>query len=356
MRAAGLARAQFDALAMLAATLVVPGSEFVARRVRTPSLDEQEIAGVPTTVVRPSGRRPWPAVVFANGATREGRQHPLVRRLAWGFGWAGYLTYVPDLPGVADGELTPSSLEKTVAVASHAASAADGTGTVALAGISTGATLSLLAAADPRLADRVSAVGALAPFADLEKIIMLATTRLYRNGERLDLYSPPPYLLVALTRSLTACLPPFAAQDGLCVQLRALDGDSTDPVVPLRALSTSDLGRDGTALLALLDNRDPARFLALYEALPEETRASVELLSPSRVAARILAPTEVLTAPRDTYFPLEEALAVTSAAPRGRLTLSGLFAHATPALSPRRIPDLGRLDGFIVRWMAAARG
>lgn len=356
MRAAAIARAQFDALTMLAAALVVPGSEFIARRVRTPRLDEEDVAGVETTVVRPESKPPWPAVVFANGATHEGRRHPLVRRLAWGFGWAGYLTYVPDLPGVADGELTRNSLEKTVAVASEAAASREGTGKVGLAGISTGATLSLLAAADPRLADRVSTVGALAPFTDLEKVIMLATTGLYRNGERLDSYSPPPYLLVALTRSLTACLPRFAAQEGLCAELRALDGNSTDPLAPLRRLSAGDLGADGAVLLELLANRDPERFAALYAALPEDTRSTVQLLSPALVAAQILAPAEVLTAPRDTYFPLEEALAVTSTAPRGRLTLSGLFAHATPALSPRRIPDLARLDGFIVRWMAAARG
>jgi hypothetical protein len=355
MRAAAVARAQFDALAMLAAALVVPGSEFVARRVRTPRLAEEEVAGVETTVVRPESKPPWPAVVFANGATHEGRRHPLVRRLAWGFGWAGYLTYVPDLPGVAAGELTRSSLETTVAVASQAADADDGTGKVGLAGISTGATLSLLAAADTGLAHRVSAVGALAPFTDLEKVIMLATTGAYRDGDRLDRYSPPPYLLVALTRSLVACLPPFAAQDRLCAELRALDGDSTAPLAPLRALPADELGAGGAALLDLLANRDPGRFEERYQALPEETRATVELLSPARVASRILAPTEVLTAPRDTYFPLEEALAVTQAAPRGRLTVSGLFAHATPALSPRRIPDLARLDGFIVRWMAATR-
>lgn len=356
MRPLRVLRAQFDAVAVLCATLVVPGTEFVARRVRTPRLEEEVVAGVPTTVVRPCSEPPWPALVFANGATSQGRKHPLVRRLAWGLGWAGYLTYVPDLPGVAAGELTPASLDAAVAVLSEAAATEHARGgRVAVAGISTGATLSLRAASSPQVAGRVSVVACVAPFTDLEKVIMLATTGRYPGSNGLESYTPPPYLLVALTRSLAATLAPGAARDRLCAELRALDGNSTEPLAPLQR-AAGELGPDGIAIHALLANREPARFDELFAAAPEATRATVRLLSPARDAARSEVRTEILCAPRDTYFPIDEAFALRGLSPSVRVTVTSMLGHAVPRFSLRKLAGLAAMNGFIVRSLAAARG
>jgi pimeloyl-ACP methyl ester carboxylesterase len=356
VRPLGLLRAQADAMAVLAAALALPGSEFVARRVRSPRLEEEIVAGVPTTVVRPSSKPPWPALVFANGATSEGRKHPLVRRLAWGCGWAGFLTYIPDLPGVAIGELTLRSFDAAVAVSSEAAAADDVRGgRVALAGISTGATLSLLAAATAELAGRVSVVAVVAPFTDLKRVIMLATTGVYPGSDGFERYTPPPYLLVALSRSLAATLPSGPGRDALCAELRALDEDSTAPRACFLRRSPEELGPDGIAVRALLVNDDPERFEALYAAAPETTRAAVARLSPIRTAEGLLAPTEILSGPRDSYFPLEEALALTRVAPRARVAVTSVLGHATPQLSLRTLGGLAALDNFVVRSLVAAR-
>ena len=356
MTALRLARAQLDAVAVLAAALIVPGAEFIARRTRTPSLEEEVVAGIETTVVRPASRPPWPALVFVNGATSEGRRHPLVQRLGWGLGWAGYVSFIPELPGVAAGELTPKTRDAAVEVTAAAAGSPETRGgRIALAGVSTGATLCLLAAADPELAARVSVVAAIAPFTDLEKVIMLATTGVYRTDEGLEPYSPPPYLLVALARSLAANLPRCPAGDDLCAELRTLDEKSPDPLAPFRRWSAAELGPGGVALHALLANRDPARFAELYAELPNEVRAAVDVLSPARVASHLVARTEILSQPRDKYFPLEEALAVVRDAQQARLTLTSVLSHGTPALTPRKLFELGALDGFTVRALAAAR-
>ena len=355
MSALRWANAQADAIAVLAAALVVPGSEFVARHVRTPTLEEEVVAGVPTTVVRPSSKPPWPALVFANGATREGRRHRIVRRLAWGLGWGGYLLYVPDLPGVAAGEVTEESLRATIAVAAHAAGSPEARdGRVGLAGVSTGATLSLLAASSAQVAERVSVVAAVAPFADLGKVIMLATTGVYRGEGGLERYSAPPYLLVAVTRSLAATLPPSPPRERLCAELQALAGDAADPLAPFGRQGDA-LGPEGAAIRSLLANRDPDRFDGLYAGLPEATRQAVEALSPVRTVAGLRAPAEIVTPPRDKYFPIDEAAALARAAPRARLTITGILSHATPKFSPSKALDLARLDGFIVRSLAATR-
>jgi hypothetical protein len=81
---------------------------------------------------------------------------------------------------------------------------------------------------------------------------MLATAGVYRTDGRLERYSPPPYLLVALTRSLAANLPHCPVGDELRAELRVLDGDSTDPLAPFRRWPVSKLGSSGIALHALL--------------------------------------------------------------------------------------------------------
>src|SRR5919201_997581 len=86
-------RAQFDALIALAITQRTPVIAPLARLVtNAPHVDEVAIAGQPATIVRPgAGDGPWPAIVFVNGATRRGRFHPRVQRLARGLARAGFL-------------------------------------------------------------------------------------------------------------------------------------------------------------------------------------------------------------------------------------------------------------------------
>jgi pimeloyl-ACP methyl ester carboxylesterase len=132
-------------------------------------------------------------------------------------------------------------------------------------------------------------------------------------------------------------------------------GNSTEPLAPFLRRSAEELGPEGAALRALLTNRDPARFDELYAAVPEATRAAVRTLSPALTATRLLAPAEILCAPRDTYFPLDEALALTRLAPGVRVTVTSVLGHATPQLSPRKVTGLIAMDGFIVRSLAAAR-
>src|SRR6185295_18260936 len=101
-----------------------------------------------------------------NGGTRLGCAHPAVQRLACGMGRAGYTVLVPELPGLREGRLTPATLEATVEVA-VAAAVREPTGRIVLFGVSAGASLGLLAAANPAVTDRVAMVVAIAPWADL---------------------------------------------------------------------------------------------------------------------------------------------------------------------------------------------
>jgi acetyl esterase/lipase len=294
-------------------------------------------------------------VLFSNGATPDGRAHPGVRRLGIGLARCGNVVFVPDLPGIATGELTP----RTAAAAVECAAAAAGSresrgGRVGLVGVSVGGTLALLVAASPELAGRISVVACIAPFTDLEKVMLLATTGMYPGPAGLEPWTVPSTLPVGLARSLVAILPPTADARALREALERLDPAADDPLGALRASPCRSLGEAAAAAQALLVNRDADSFPGLYAALPEPVRAAAAALSPLHSAARLAAPVEIATAPRDAYFPVAESLALASIAADVRVTVTSALTHAVPSLGLTNLAGLARLHGFFVRALAAA--
>lgn len=348
--------AQARAFVVLSITLKTP---FLAWAVRVatdePRAEETVVAGVPTTVVRPGGGDRWPVLVFVNGATARGRHHPAVQRLARGLARAGYVVLVPDLPGLARGEISDRTVAATVAVARAAADRPDVRGgRVGLVGVSVGTTLALLAAEDPALAERVSVVAGIAPYTDLAKVVRLATTGLYREGGRLVRYRHSSFVALAVARSLVSGLPAGRDRRLLVARLRAVDDDAHDPLAGLRALSTAHLSPAARAVVELLANRDPRRFDKLYAALPVQLRAGIERLSPLSAARRLRAPVVLASAPHDKYFPLAESRALARAATGVELTVTPTLAHAVPKPSFGDLAGLFRFDGFVVRALHAS--
>lgn len=263
----------------------------------------ERIAGVEALVARPR-RGSGPLVVYANAMTPLGVDEPAVERLVSGLAGAGFVAVAPELPNVCGGEVTPETIDALVRVARAAGPQ------VALVGASTGAGLAILAAGDPRIARRVTTVAAIAPFASLRSLLRLGTTGYY--GDR-------PFeaaLLVgaAARRSLVASAP-------------------DDPAVP-----------------ALLANRDPGRFDALYNALEPTTRALVEELSPLTRIGDVLAPVELASDPDDTFFPVDESRALAEAGRDVRLTVSSALHH----VCPRPRPGIVRVAGVLERTLRRA--
>ena len=345
--------AQARAVVVLSRTIETPLLTWAVGVVTAePRVQETVVASVPATLARSGGDGPRPAVVFVNGATELGRRHSDVQRLARGLARAGYLVVVPDPPGLASGEITLGTLAATVAVARAVADRPDARGRrVSFLGVSVGTTLALLAAQDPTLASRVSAVAGVAPYADLVKVVRLATTGHY--GRRR--YDADPFVALAVARSLAASLPRGRDRRVLVERLRAVDEDDPDPLARLRARATTGFGRAGRALLALLRNRDPRRFSMLYARLPASMREGVARLSPITSARRLQAPIVLASAPRDKYFPLGESRSLVRAADDGRLTVTRTLDHAIPEPSLDDVADLVRFDGFVVRALHSMR-
>jgi pimeloyl-ACP methyl ester carboxylesterase len=341
---------QLQAVAVLSTTERTPVLAWAVGVItEEPRVEETVVEGARSTVVRPGGDGPWPAVVFVNGATRAGRHHPKVQRLARGLARVGFLVVVPELPRLRLGEVTPATTDATVRVAEATAERPDAReGRVALYGVSVGATLALLAAERPNLSQRVTVVGGEAPWVDLKRIVRLATTGHY-NGRR---YESDPYAALAIGRSLAAGL---SAQSGRPRLLRQLEAVSDDDPEPLAGLAPEEYRGGAHALAELLLNNDPSRFDALFGRLPRGLREAVAALSPLRHAERLVAQVELASSPHDAYFPPAESRALARANPRVRVTVTSTFDHAVPRPSVRDVADLARFDGFVVRFLRLAR-
>jgi pimeloyl-ACP methyl ester carboxylesterase len=318
-----------------------------------PRVESIAVRGVAVEVVRPGGEGPWPAWVFINGAHPQRRREPVVTRLSRGLARAGFIVFVPDLPGLGEGTITNHTLESAQLVAAAAAAHPDvRRGRVALIGASTGAGLALLTAAHEGLADRVSVVAAVAPFADLERMICLATTRSYSEDGRFTPYAVTPLHRRVVARSVAATISNPAERERLLTALAASEADEqSDPIDQLPGDLESPEGR---VVLALLRNDDPERFAVAYGDLAPEVRDRLALLSPLRACARVTAPVEIVVPPRDEYFPLGEARALAAALPRAHLTVTATLEHTRPGASLKHIRSLLRFDRFVVRGLRTA--
>jgi pimeloyl-ACP methyl ester carboxylesterase len=322
-----------------------------------PRLSDTRVAGYPSLVAKPAGEGPWPAVFVVNGTVPEGRKLPAVRNLAEGFARAGYLAVVPDLPGLTEDRITPQTVNAATEAARKISTRPDAeNGEVAVVGVSTGATLALLAAEDPRLDGRISLVAGVAPFANIRTVLSVATTAHYRRSDgKLVRYEATPFLSYVVARSLVAALPPGEDRQELSAEIASVGRENPDPLHDLRSRRTDDLGPQAKSVVRLLANRDPARFEDLYAALPSGVRHELEELSPLAGKEKISTPVELATGPHDAYFPPSESYALERVAPQRRVTVTPALDHAELDVSPADIPAFLIFDGFVVRALRTAR-
>jgi pimeloyl-ACP methyl ester carboxylesterase len=321
-----------------------------------PREEESEVGGIAATVFRPArGSGPWPTAVLYPGVTREGRRHGAFVGFGHALAAAGCLTVVAEPDGLAVGELTAETASQALAAAEAVVARGDvARGRVALVGVSGGATLALCAAAASTLSHRVTSVLVMAPVCNLPEALRFVTTGFRREDGALVPFATRGFFQLVSARSVVASLPRGEDRDAALALLRSLPDYGPDPLEALGELDekTSDPGVRAT--LDLLGNRDPERFDGLLEAIPSVARASLASLSAVRGAGEIAAPVELVVAREDKYIPLSDAHTFVSSCPTARLTILDSLDHAVPHLAVGAARDLARLNGAVVRALAAA--
>jgi pimeloyl-ACP methyl ester carboxylesterase len=223
-------------------------------------------------------------LVLAHGLASEGKDDPRVRGAAALLARAGFDVAVPTIPGLTRGRLGPEDVEPVVG-----ALAARSEPTV-LVGVSVGAGPALLAAADPRVRDRVSAVLSLGGYASAREVLRFWLSGTYAYQGIRGRVDHDPELVRGFLRA---------------------NADRLDPA----SRAALDAGHREAAD-RLLDPPTPE--LARY----------LDALSPIRVAPSIGARLILVHGRADRAVPYTESLRLAAAHPgRTTLVLVGLVEH-----------------------------
>jgi len=263
------------------------------------------VAGAAADLYSHAGWTQGVRLVLVHGFAPEGKDDRRVREAAVLLARTGFDVAVPTIVGLTRGRLGLEDVETVVAaLASHAAP------TVVMA-VSIGAGPALLAAADPRVRDRVSTVVSLGGYASGIEAVRFWLTGDYGFEKVRGRVEHDPELVRMFVRA---------------------NWDLLDP-----------------ASQTLLESGEPenaARFLA---ALPPNLRRHLESLSPLRVARDISAPLVLVHGYQDRAVPYTESLRLAAARPeRTAIVLVGIVGHVEggPGLGWRAAAD------FLALWRA----
>ncbi len=259
-------------------------------------------------------------LIVVHGLSPEGKDHPQLKTAARLLARRGGTVLVPTLPGLTRMRLRPEDAEPVVQAVE--AMAREGHRGVALLGVSVGAGPALLAAADQRVALRVTATLTLGGYASAVELFRFFLTGVYRYGEvegRVQPFKEAAYIF--LRENLDLLKSP--------TDRRLLSQWLQHPGSP----PPGGLSSEGAAVVRLVENREPARVETLLQDLTPELWSLIDALSPERVISKLRGRLFLVHGRDDPAVPFTESLRLAEAA-RGsvptRLVILGAIAHVEP--------------------------
>jgi pimeloyl-ACP methyl ester carboxylesterase len=286
------------------------------------------------------------ALVLAPGLGREGRRDARLVAFARALAHVGYRVLVPDVPNfqaqrvaASDGVVLADSVRYLLARQNDQ-------GRVAIAAISYAAGPAVLAALEPDIAARISAVAAIGGYYDTRSVVTFFTTGYFREPAEAawqrrvpNAYGKWVFVLANAERIVDA-----RDRTTLTAMARRKLADLNAGIDDLGIA----IGPEGKSVLDLLSNGDPDRVAMLIDALPPAVRADLDGLSLARRDLSKLRAELVLIHGRDdAVIPYAESVALAQAVPPGQAHLALLDNLAHADLGPGDLMDAVRM------WRAA---
>ena len=254
-----------------------------------------------------------PGVVLELGVHPQPIDHPDVVRIAEAISRAGVVVGVPDSTPLRNLVLTPAEpghlADAFLAVKNRPEVDPSRVG---IAGFSAGASIGLLSAADPRIADDVSFVSDFGGYASAEELLMDVVTNTCECGDggAVRAWAADPRIRDDITTLLTGAAQTPADKEAVAEALAAADRPSAEAAI--------------------------SRF-------SPDLRQDLASLSPINVADAIQAPVFILHGEPDTAIPVSHASELADAIGDNvvRLTRFGRFGHGQPGANGLSIDDAG---------------
>lgn len=244
------------------------------------------------------------AMLLVLGVNNVGRNHPVVARVADGLARTGVAVLVPDSAVLLEGRLELGEVDGVVRAYQTLAGRPEvDPERVGIVGFSVGGSLSLLAAADDRIAEEVRWVNAFGAFADAESYLASVSAHAHRGlaGE------PVPWLPTPLAREVYLEFVLEQVRDGTdrralrtAFARTILDGERPTPDVRLRddlATSTARAAHD------LLTAEDLEEAEAVAASLPRRMAGFVRAVSPVHAASDVRADVHLMHEVEDHHVP-----------------------------------------------------
>jgi dienelactone hydrolase len=268
-----------------------------------------------------------PAVVLELGVHPQPIDHPDVTRIARAISRLGVVVAVPDSTPLRNLVLTadePGHLADAV-LAVRAMGQVDPE-RLGIAGFSAGASIALITAADPRLANEVAFVSAFGGYAHAEELLIDVATN-------------------------------TAVVDGQVREWPADAGIRADIATLLTGRQHTP--EDSEAVARLMSAPDRATARAAIDDFSAELRAELNALSPVSFADQVRAPVFILHGEPDTAIPVSHASQLAQALGDEvvRVTRFGRFGHGQPGADGLGIDDAGdivALSAYLRDIVAAA--
>lgn len=275
------------------------------------------------------------AILLVFGVNNVGRNHPAIVRLAEALARTGVAVLVPDSRTLLDGRLEVGEIDGVVqAFELLAARPEVDASRVSIAGFSVGGSLALLAARDARIAGRVQWVNAFGAYADAATYLASVAAHAYELDGATVAWEPTTLAREVFLQFVLDQV--SSAADVAALRARyerpILDGEMPEPTAAFEDSLTTDAGRAVDRLLTAGSLAAASRAIA---ALPAESLAFIDALSPARHLDGLEADVRLMHETQDHHVPFVQ-LRMLQAALTGNvpgdlhLTEFRLFDHVQP--------------------------
>ena len=290
------------------------------------------------------------AVVLSLGIHPLPLDHPDVIRVAEGIARLGVVVGVPESTALRETRVTteePGRLAEAFLVVAGLPQVDPAR--MGLAGFSAGASIALVAAADPRIADSVAYVSSFGAYADAETLLVDVATRTTEVGGVVAPWAPEIGIRRDVAALMIGAIEPSPERDRLAAVLEPVVGAETAPRGPDGGTLATFTHPDVRAAYLLFTSPTRADARAAIAGATTDVRAPLVAISPLSVAPSIRSRVFLLHGEADTSIAVSHARLIAAALPDGRLgrlTIFRLFQHVQPGkggLGLQDVPDVWEL-------------
>ncbi len=339
---------------VLAATTPEPDRTSVAYG---PDADRMDIYRPGSEAVPEGGR---PAVLLVLGISPAPLDDDRVIRVGTALARMGLVVGIPSSADLIAAQLVADEPGRVVAAFERLAGLPGvDAERVGMAGFSVGGSLTLIAAADPRVADRVAYVNSFGAYADASTLLVDVATRTVIRDGAVEPWPPGTMTRQVFLGLLLAAVPDGPQRDGLRAIVEPIvigegpTDDSFDPGVARR------LSGDALAAYRLATAADRATAEQAVIELGPERRTTLAAVSPVVWVDRIEAPVFLMHEATDDAIPVSHLAPLAEAVPEDslrRVTEFRLFDHveAREGIGLEDAPELARLYDHLVELVGLA--